>query len=86
MIDIGTIDCKAHNSCAGTTFVLGHDVSIWEMQCGPNSHGGGRIKINPTDEGVPCDPNQLEIPSDPTMPPVSMPTPRPTIPQWLPAV
>jgi len=87
-IDIEKIECKAKNSCAGMTFVLGHDVSIWEMQCGPNSCGGCRVKINPTDEGVPCDPKQLEIPIEvtPTMPPVSMPTPRPTIPQWLPAV
>jgi len=87
-IDIEKIECKSKNSCAGTTFILGHDVSIWEMQCGPNSCGGCKVKINPMDEGVPCDPKQLEIPVEvtPTMPPVARPTPRPTIPQWLPAV
>jgi len=94
-VDIEKIECKARNSCAGTTFVLGHDVSIWEMQCGPNSCGGCRVKIDATDEGVPCDPKQIALPTPkptlppvppPTIPPVANPSPRPSIPQWLPAV
>lgn len=70
VLEIEKIECSAKNACADATFVLGHDVSIWEINCGANSCGGCRVKINANDAGVPCDPTQLESPAVTTAAPV----------------
>jgi len=70
VITIEKIECSAKNACADATFVLGHDVSIWEVNCGANSCGGCLVKIDAADVGMPCDPKQLVSPSQTTAAPV----------------
>merc|ERR1712129_59237 len=69
-LTIEKIACSAKNACADTTFVLGSDVSIWEVNCGVGSCGGCLVKVEAADVGMPCDPTQLESPVVATWAPV----------------
>eukprot|EP01084_Bolivina_argentea_P177072 306289_1 len=72
ILNIQRIECSVQNACAGTTFIIGHDVSVGEIICNPGTCGGCQIKINEASPGIPCDPNEVATFMEPgnSVPPI----------------
>ncbi len=73
VLNIGRIECPAEESCTGTTFIIGRDVSVTEILCNDGSCVGCMIEIDEATR-IPCDPNEI-APFYTTQPAVHGPQP-----------
>eukprot|EP01083_Nonionella_stella_P299759 1019860_1 len=59
VLNIERIECASMGACTGTTFIIGHDVSVGEITCSTGACDGCMVKIDAAGPGIPCDPNSV---------------------------
>jgi hypothetical protein len=59
ILNIERIECASNGACEGTTFIIGHDVSVGEITCSTGACAGCMVKIDVASPGIPCDPNNI---------------------------
>lgn len=62
ILTVDRIECSGTESCTGTVFVTGYKVAIGEVDCAYGACAGCLVKTFESDEGIPCDPQQVGVP------------------------